>query len=132
VLGLFVRRCRVEYAKLPFDHLLDVHKAYHQYIHGLAGDAEFTTGNDPKAEEWLSEYNVKEFLKYQAEKIERIGTANINPTVLHSYLEKIEKQLPSMSIVRHVRYLNYTRTKEYIHSLYHLHHSFDMSLNKGL
>jgi hypothetical protein len=130
VMGLFVRKCRIEYATLPFDQLQDIFQAYQEYLGGFAGDAEFA--NQDATTHWISDYNVTEFLQYQAETIERTGTTNISPSVLHTYLDTFEKQVPSISIIRQVRYLNYTRTKEYIQSLSHLHLSIDMSLDKGV
>ncbi|KAI8641705.1 hypothetical protein BD408DRAFT_417780 [Parasitella parasitica] len=130
VMGLFVRKCRIEYTILPFDQLQHIFQAYQQYLNGVAGDTEFE--NPDKSTHWISDYNVAEFLRYQAQTIERTGTTNISPPVLHTYLDKFEKQVPSINIIRQVRYLNYTRTKEYIQSLSHLHFSIDMSLDKGV
>ncbi|KAL7335557.1 hypothetical protein PS15p_201011 [Mucor circinelloides] len=130
VMGLFVRKCRIEYATLPFDQLQHIFQAYQEYLGGAAGDAEFA--NQDITTHWISNYNVAAFLRYQAETIERTGTTNISPSVLHTYLDKFEKQVPSINIIRQVRYLNYTRTKEYIQSLSHLHLSIDMSLDKGV
>ncbi|CAO0789678.1 unnamed protein product [Mucor circinelloides] len=130
VMGLFVRKCRIEYATLPFDQLQHIFQAYQEYLGGVAGDAEFA--NQDITTHWISNYNVAAFLRYQAETIERTGTTNISPSVLHTYLDKFEKQVPSINIIRQVRYLNYTRTKEYIQSLSHLHLSIDMSLDKGV
>ncbi|KAL7335559.1 hypothetical protein PS15p_201011 [Mucor circinelloides] len=129
-MGLFVRKCRIEYATLPFDQLQHIFQAYQEYLGGAAGDAEFA--NQDITTHWISNYNVAAFLRYQAETIERTGTTNISPSVLHTYLDKFEKQVPSINIIRQVRYLNYTRTKEYIQSLSHLHLSIDMSLDKGV
>lgn len=67
-MGMFLRRCRVEYALLPFDRLADIREAFHQYILGQSGDSQFLTQEQST---WVSVYNVKEFLKSQAEKIER-------------------------------------------------------------
>ncbi|KAK4517409.1 uncharacterized protein ATC70_000744 [Mucor velutinosus] len=130
VMGLFVRKCRIEYATLPFDQLQHIFQAYQQFLDGVAGDTEFA--NQDITTHWISDYNVAAFLRYQAETIERTGTTNISPSVLHTYLDKFEKQVPPINILRQVRYLNYTRTKEYIQSLSHLHLSIDMSLDKGV
>lgn len=130
VMGLFVRKCRVEYATLPFDQLQHIFQAYQEFVGGVAGDAEFA--NQDITTHWISDYNVAAFLRYQAETIERTGTTNISPSVLHTYLDKFEKQVSPINIIRQVRYLNYTRTKEYIQSLSHLHLSIDMSLGKGV
>lgn len=129
-MGLFVRKCRIEYATLPFDQLQHIFQAYQQFLDGVAGDTEFA--NQDITTHWISDYNVAAFLRYQAETIERTGTTNISPSVLHTYLDKFEKQVPPINILRQVRYLNYTRTKEYIQSLSHLHLSIDMSLDKGV
>lgn len=67
-MGMFIRRCRVEYASMEFGRLADIREAFHQYIHGQSGDSQFLT---QKQATWVSVYNVKEFLKTQAEKIER-------------------------------------------------------------
>ncbi|OBZ89709.1 Anaphase-promoting complex subunit 5 [Choanephora cucurbitarum] len=132
VFGIFIRRCRVEYENMSFKQLEDVQRAHTQYLSGLSGDAEFTTGLDPKAEGWVSDYNVKEFLKWQAEKIQKTGTTNIDVKSLHQWLQKIEKDVPDMVNIGQVRYLNYTRTKEYTNSLSCLNASFDLSLVKGV
>lgn len=76
MLGLFVRRCRIEYASAPFEKLADIQGAYDQYLHQKSGDSEFLDGNrsieDGNASGgWLSEYNIREFLVSQAERIER-------------------------------------------------------------
>ncbi|KAL0145843.1 hypothetical protein V8B55DRAFT_1465714 [Mucor lusitanicus] len=128
VMGLFVRKCKIEYATLPFDQRQDIFQAYQQFLNGVAGDAEFA--NQDITTHWISDYNVAAFLRYQAETIERTGTTNISPSVLHTYLDKFEKQIAPINILRQVRYLNYTRTKEYIQSLSHLHLSIDMSLDQ--
>lgn len=41
-------------------------------------------------------------------------------------------QVPNISNIRQVRYLNYIRTKEYIQSLSNLHLFFDYSLGEGV
>ncbi|CEP19035.1 hypothetical protein [Parasitella parasitica] len=130
VMGLFVRKCRIEYSTLPFDQLEHIFQAYQQYLNGIAGDTDFEVPN--KSTHWISDYNVAEFLRHQAQTIEQTGTTNISPPVLHAYLDNFEKQIPSINIIRQVRYLNYTRTREYIQSLSHLHFSIDMSLDKGV
>ncbi|KAG2234097.1 hypothetical protein INT48_000274 [Thamnidium elegans] len=128
-MGMFIRRCRVEYSSLPFDRLADIREAFHQYILGQSGDSQFL---NQEQSTWVSVYNIKEFLKSQAEKIERTGTSNIHPTVLHNYLADMSIQVPNISNIRQVRYLNYIRTKEYIQSLSNLHIFFDYSLSEGV
>lgn len=73
-MGLFVRKCRVEYALTPNDQLADIIEAYNEYIHDGVGDSYFVTGaqsSNPKS--WISVYNIKEFLKSQAQKMECKG-----------------------------------------------------------
>lgn len=67
-MGLFVRRCKVEYSSTSFKQLIDVREAFNQYVHGDSGDAQFLS---EKKVNWASSYNIREFLKTQAEKIER-------------------------------------------------------------
>ncbi|KAI8387022.1 anaphase-promoting complex subunit 5-domain-containing protein [Blakeslea trispora] len=132
VFGMFIRQCKVEYESMPFSQLEDVQKAHAQYVSGLSGDTELIAETDHKIEGWISDYNVKEFLKWQAERIEKTGTTNIDTASLHQWLKKIEKHTPNIASIGQVRYLNYTRTKEYMNSLFSLHHSFDLSLVKGV
>ena len=71
VMGIFIRKCQVEYAAMPFSRLTDIRKAYDMYIHHLSGDSEFLNGKSDDMNDWVSDYNVSEFLKHLAEKIER-------------------------------------------------------------
>lgn len=103
-----------------------------EFLSHKKGDSELLDIKDETAIGWLSDYNVKEFLKSQAEQMEITGTSNINAADLHKYLDKIEKQLPSLTNISQVRYLNYIRSKEYTQSLYYLNRWSDGSLNKGL
>ncbi|CAO3609398.1 unnamed protein product [Mucor hiemalis] len=132
VMGLFIRKCVIEYASLPFSQLLDIQGAFDLYIHHTSGDTEFLSSTNKKPDLWISDYNVQEFLDHQAEKIERTGTCDIEPTILHRYLAKIEAQVPNLYNTRKVRYLNHTRTKEYTQALSQLHLFFDMNLTKGI
>lgn len=70
-MGLFIRKCIVEYASLPFSQLVDIQGAYSLYIHHTPGDTEFLKNKNKGPDLWISDYNVQEFLDYQAEKIER-------------------------------------------------------------
>lgn len=71
-MGLFIRKCRVEYAYISIDQLADIIEAYNEYIHDRFGDSHFLTGGQPShSKGWVSVYNIKEFLKSEAEKIER-------------------------------------------------------------
>ncbi|GAA5803656.1 hypothetical protein HPULCUR_009139 [Helicostylum pulchrum] len=60
-MGMFIRRCRVEYASMEFGRLADIREAFHQYIHGQSGDSQFLT---QKQATWVSVYNVKDPVQY--------------------------------------------------------------------
>ncbi|KAG2212276.1 hypothetical protein INT47_001635 [Mucor saturninus] len=133
VMGLFVRRCKIEYAILPMDRMSDIVEAFDAYIHDRYGDSYLLPGGQPSdVKGWISVYNIKEFLKAEADKIELTGTSNIHPSVLYKYLENIEPKAPHISNIRQVRYLNYVRTKEYVQSLSDLHTFFDLTISEGV
>lgn len=73
-MGLFFRKCRIAFQSLSFSQLSDVHKAYNLYINGVIGDTGYfihdENDDDKNPDMWISDYNVEEFLKYQAEQIE--------------------------------------------------------------
>lgn len=70
-MGLFVRRCRIEYAILPIDRLADIVEAFNAYIHNNFGDSYFLPGGQTSGvKSWVSVYNIKEFLKAEANKID--------------------------------------------------------------
>lgn len=70
-MGLFVRRCKIEYAILPMDRMSDIVEAFDAYIHDRYGDSYLLPGGQPSdVKGWISVYNIKEFLKAEADKIE--------------------------------------------------------------
>lgn len=86
-MGLFIRKCVIEYASLPFSQLLDIQGAFDLYIHHTSGDTEFLSSTNKKPDLWISDYNVQEFLDHQAEKIERrfvviYGMGNVLTVIL--------------------------------------------------
>ncbi|KAI8336672.1 anaphase-promoting complex subunit 5-domain-containing protein [Chlamydoabsidia padenii] len=81
---------------------------------------------------WVSDHQMDLFLTRQAEMIEKTGTSDIPPAMLHRYLDYLQKNAPDIGKIHQVRFLNYIRTAEYEGAVSNLHRFFDYCfLSKG-
>ncbi|SAL96485.1 hypothetical protein [Absidia glauca] len=74
---------------------------------------------------WVSDNQMDHFLTRQAEMIEKTGTSDIPPALLHQYLDYLQKNAPDIGKIYQVRFLNYIRTGEYEGAVSNLHRFFD-------
>ncbi|CAO3594799.1 unnamed protein product [Absidia cylindrospora] len=78
----------------------------------------------PQIGGWVSVNQIDTFLTRQAELIEKTGTSDISPTLLHQYLVHLQKNAPDINKIYQVRFLNYIRTGEYEGAVSNLHRFF--------
>ncbi|KAL1926716.1 hypothetical protein VTP01DRAFT_5611 [Rhizomucor pusillus] len=148
VLGLFVRRCLVEYHRTSFPDRTKLFTIFRLYATGYTIDRDNIsydeTGeycrsvlvDDPlmpgqvyEYEGWITDNKIEKFLGREAEKIEKTGSSDISPSMLHKYMSFIEQQAPDIGRVHQLRFLNYIRTGEYEAANDSLRRFFDSCLD---
>ncbi|KAG1344605.1 hypothetical protein G6F63_006090 [Rhizopus arrhizus] len=122
VFGLFIRKAHSEFLTLPANRLHDLFMAFSEYCSNCPKDTFLFDSTSRQG--WISEHNISEFLRSQAEMIES--------GVLHTFLRNVEQHASGIPYTHQVKYLNYARSKEHVNSVYHLHAYFNSSINKGV
>ncbi|KAI9263282.1 anaphase-promoting complex subunit 5-domain-containing protein [Phascolomyces articulosus] len=144
--GIFVRRCRLEFSKSSMQQRTESFTIFQHYV--MANNASrsmdvdmgsilikkpsiLASKDESKLKQdgwWFSDHFVDRFLTTEAEKIEKTGTSEIPPAVLHKYLNFLQSHAPDIRKIDQVRFLNYIRTGEYQGALTSLHRFFDYCL----
>ncbi|KAI8982695.1 hypothetical protein BDB01DRAFT_793832 [Pilobolus umbonatus] len=131
VLGLFIRRCVMDYRMSNIIRVSGMIRAYNEYMSGISGDAYFVSGEDPRSEGWVSEYNVQIFMKAQILQLERSGSNQIDPDQLNVFLTKVEIMYPFLAETSRLRYLNNIRVREYKKAVAEIHVNHDLSIEES-
>ncbi|CAO3687615.1 unnamed protein product [Rhizopus stolonifer] len=132
VLGIYVRKCYIEFANSSSDRLYDIFTAFSAYCSESSKGISIMNMEPEKTTSWVSEHNITTFLKAQAEMIETTGKSNIQPNALHTFLRDLEDHVSNIPYIHQTKYLSYFQSKEHAQSLYHLHLYFTSSINKGV
>ncbi|KAF8977037.1 anaphase promoting complex subunit 5 [Entomortierella lignicola] len=132
IMGLYVRKARIEFKKLSFEDMCKLYTALETYISAIdKGDRqpESDHQNSPTSKEStvLSTFDMEKYLDHNTQQLSKLGQIDI-PEDLLAHVYNIQSRMPSLAKTHYITCLHAQQTGDFEVAIQSLHRFFDYSM----
>ncbi|KAI1316090.1 Anaphase-promoting complex subunit 5 [Mortierella claussenii] len=128
IMGLYVRKARIEYRKLTFEHMCKFYTALETYISEIGREDQSPRLDrptiKPEGSTVLSAFDMEKYLDVQTQQLSNLGQADI-PEDLLAHVRSIQARMPSQAKTHYITCLHAQQTGDFEVAIQSLHRFFD-------
>ncbi|KAG0008935.1 Anaphase-promoting complex subunit 5 [Entomortierella chlamydospora] len=129
IMGLYVRKARLEFKKLSFEDMCKFYTALETYISAIGKSEQnpessrqpSITSKNPTV---LSSFDVEKYLDHHTQRLSELGQADI-PEELLAHVYSIQSRMPSLAKTHYITCLHAQQTGDFEVAIQSLHRFFD-------
>ncbi|KAL3285340.1 hypothetical protein HHI36_019448 [Cryptolaemus montrouzieri] len=134
VVGYYLRRLILNFEKLTFSEVTEIHRAFQNYCSDLSAFSMYPDESKQfRIENWVGVMNLwtrkqaELFIATQAALLENNEEKALRPRELQNIISNILETNPDLAEAHFLSYMNYLRVKEFCGAVDSLYHCFDLN-----